>query len=86
MKYDKKSRAIFTITRHLDAWGVEYEGEILDACKTVDEARAAATRRARACQDAGQPCQINVKGERGFFAPRPGAAAEMAGMPEAVEA
>ena len=83
MKYDKKSRAIFTITRHLEGWAVEYENEIFDPCKTMDEARASATRRARECQDAGQPCQINVRGERGFFTARPTVAAE---VPETVDA
>ncbi|MBS0298055.1 MAG: DUF2188 domain-containing protein [Proteobacteria bacterium] len=69
-KSDTQTRAVFTVTPHADGWGVEHEGELLDPCRTMEEARAAATRRARACQDLGRPCQINVSGERGFFAAR----------------
>lgn len=67
---DGQTRAIFTITPHESGWAIEHDGEILDPCRTIEEARAAASRRARACQDVGRPCQINVKGERGFFAAR----------------
>jgi len=75
-KSDTQTRAIFTVTPVAEGWGVEHEGELLDPCRTMEEARAAATRRARACQDIGRPCQINVKGERGFFAARARPSAE----------
>jgi hypothetical protein len=70
LKQDVRSRAVFTVARHLDGWAVEHEGAFLDPCRTQDEARAAANRRARACLDAGRPCQVNVNGETGFFTAR----------------
>jgi hypothetical protein len=75
-KSDLNVRAIFTVTPHLAGWAVEHDGEFLDPCVTKEEARAAATRLARACMDAGRPSQINIAGERGFFAARTKATAE----------
>jgi len=69
-KNDRQARAVFTVTRHPEGWAVEHEGELLDPCRTQEEARAAATRRARACQDGGRLAQINMQGERGFFTER----------------
>ncbi len=86
---EKQTRTIFTITPHGAGWAVEHDGEMLHPCSTVEEARAAANRLARACQDQGQLCQVNVSGERGFFqarvrgAPKPGeeAPASLASAP-----
>jgi hypothetical protein len=70
LKQDVRRRAVFTVARHLGGWAVEHEGAFLDPCPTQDEARAAANKRARACLDAGRPCQVNVRGETGFFTAR----------------
>jgi hypothetical protein len=70
-KSDRLARAVFTVAPHAVGWAVEHEGEVFDPCRTKDEAQAAATRRARAAQEAGRPSQVTVKGERGYFSGRP---------------
>ncbi len=62
-------RAVFTVVKHAGGWAVEHDGEMLDKSIDKEEAKAAANKRARAAQDAGQACQIRVSGEHGFFAP-----------------
>jgi hypothetical protein len=47
---------------------VQHSGAISDACRTKEEAKAAANKLARASQDAGRPCQVRVSGEDGYFA------------------
>ena len=59
-------RAVFTITQHEDGWAVEHDGKFLDASLVRDEVLAAASRRARACNDKGLPAQIRLEGEQGF--------------------
>jgi hypothetical protein len=61
-------RAIFTVARHLEGWAVEIAGEFFDHSRDKEEVKAAANKRARAAQDAGQACQVRVSGEHGFFA------------------
>ena len=60
-------RAVFTVVRHPGGWAVEYLGEITDASPDKEVAKAAANRKARVAQDAGQPCLVRVFGEHGFF-------------------
>jgi hypothetical protein len=61
-------RVIFTVARHDGRWAVEHKGEFSDHSLDKEEAKAAANKRARAAQDAGQPCLVRVSGEHGFFA------------------
>lgn len=61
------SRAVFTITRNRELWAVEYLGEYFDHSADKSEARAAANKRARQAQDAGQACQVRVIGEAGYL-------------------
>lgn len=70
LKQDNDARSVFTVIRHENGWAVEHAGEVYDASPNQDEARAAANKRARACLDAGRPCQVNIAGEPGFFSPR----------------
>jgi hypothetical protein len=74
LKRDSDARAVFTVVRHAGGWAVEHDGAVYDLAHCMEEARAAANKRARACMDAGRPCQVNVAGEPGFFSPRPRAA------------
>ena len=60
-------RAVFTVLRHEGGWAVEHDGEVSDATADKEVAKAAANKRARAAQDAGQPCLVRVVGEHGFF-------------------
>jgi hypothetical protein len=60
-------RNIFTVTRDRDLWAVEYLGEFFDHSPDKSEVRASANKRARAVQDAGQPCQVRVSGETGYL-------------------
>lgn len=60
-------RAVFTVVRHAGGWAVEHDGEVSDATADKEVAKAAANKRARAAQDAGQPCLVRVTGEHGFF-------------------
>ena len=62
------ARATFTVCLMEGCWAVEHEGQIVDRCSSKEEAKAAANKRARAAQDAGQACQVRVTGEAGFFA------------------
>ena len=60
-------RAVFTVVRHSDGWAVEHDGEVSDVTSDKEVAKAAANKRARAAQDAGQPCLVRVFGELGYF-------------------
>lgn len=71
VRTDRQQRAILTVIPHPSGWAVEVDGETFDPSGTKEEARAAASRRAHAFQEAGRPCQINVSGETGFFRARP---------------
>ncbi len=59
-------RAVFTVLRHEGGWAVEHDGEFTDMSVDKEVAKAAANKRARAAQDAGQPCLVRVSGEHGF--------------------
>lgn len=61
-------RTVFTVARHLEGWAVEHDGVITDMSADKEVAKAAANKRAREAQDRGQPCQVRVSGEHGFFA------------------
>lgn len=60
-------RVVFTVARHQDGWAVEQDGVITDRAQDKEVAKAAANKRAREVQDRGQPCQVRVSGEHGFF-------------------
>lgn len=61
-------REIYAVIRHAEGWAVEHGGELFDASRDKEEAKAAAHRRARAASEAGRPCQVRVSGEHGFAA------------------
>lgn len=62
------ARTLFTVLKDERGWVVESAGKILDRRVNKDEAKAAAHRRARTCQDAGKPCMVRISGEHGFVA------------------
>lgn len=59
-------RTVINVTRHPLGWAVEHDGQIYDASRDKEAAKAAANKRARASQDSGRPCEIRIEGERGF--------------------
>lgn len=61
-------REVYAVIRHAEGWAVEHDGEVFDASRDKEEAKAAAHRRARAASEAGRPCQVRVSGEHGFAA------------------
>ncbi len=61
-------RAVLTVLQHEGAWAVELHGEFFGRSRDPDLAKAAAHRRAREMHDAGNPCQVRVSGETGFWA------------------
>lgn len=65
-------RIVLTVSPHDGAWAVERAGEFSGFSSTKDEAKAAAHKQARQLQDSGQPCQVVVAGESGFFTGRIG--------------
>ena len=60
-------RAVFTIMRHNGLWAVEHDGDHFGHSPDKEIARAEAAKRMREMQDSGQPCQIRVTGEHGFY-------------------
>ncbi|MBS0297830.1 MAG: DUF2188 domain-containing protein [Proteobacteria bacterium] len=58
---------IFRVLQHEGGWSVEHDGLISDGSRAKAEAVAAATKRARAALTLGQPVQIRVQGETGYF-------------------
>jgi len=60
-------RIVLTVAPHDGAWAVERGGEYTGLSSNKDEAKAAAHKQARSLQDSGQPCQVVVAGETGFF-------------------
>ncbi|RAK56470.1 DUF2188 domain-containing protein [Phenylobacterium deserti] len=64
---NEPARLTFTVRPHNGGWAVEHAGEYLDSTRNKDEAKAAANKRARAAQDAGQACIVRITGEHGFF-------------------
>ena len=70
-----QAREIYTIARHQDGWAVEHQdGGVTDVSSSREEVQAAATRLARAANDAGRSAQINTRGEAGFYQPTAGVA------------
>jgi hypothetical protein len=61
-------RAVLTVERREGVWRVELEGQHFGHSADKEVAKAAANRRAREMLDAGQPCQVRVSGEHGFWA------------------
>ena len=51
-------RVVFTIAKTEDGWTVEHEGAVLDSSTDRQEMFAAASKLARASQEAGRPAQI----------------------------
>jgi len=51
-------RAVFTIARTNEGWTLEHEGAVLGASHVRQDMVAAASKYARASQDAGRPSQI----------------------------
>lgn len=58
-----RNRTVLTVTKHLDRWAVEMDGEYMDLSSDKEAACAAANRRARAMMDGGEACQVLVSGE-----------------------
>lgn len=53
--------------RHNGLWAVEHDGDHFGHSPDKEIARAEAAKRMREMQDSGQPCQIRVTGEHGFY-------------------
>lgn len=64
-------RVVLSVSPHDEGWAVERDGEFSDVSANKEEACAAATKQARRLIDSGQPCQVVVHGDVGYFA-RPG--------------
>jgi len=56
-------RTVLLVTRVEGVWRVEHEGEPFGHSREKNVTQAAAARRAREMQDAGQPCQVRVLGD-----------------------
>jgi hypothetical protein len=61
---DGPERTVFTVSPHDGGWAVEHDGMVIERSPDKEVAKAAANKRARAAQDAGQPCKVLVWGER----------------------
>lgn len=61
-------RRLFKVAQDGGVWTVQIEDGPLEVYANKDEAKAAANKQARACQDAGTPCRVEVRGELGFAA------------------
>jgi len=51
-------RAVFTIARTGEGWNLEHEGAVLESSAVRQDMQAAASKYARASQEAGRPAQI----------------------------
>lgn len=60
-------RAILTVQRHAGSWVVEHDGEYFGHSPDKEIAKAAAHKRARLMQDGGRACQVQVRGDVGYF-------------------
>ena len=60
-------RAVLVVQRREGVWMVELDGEVFGQSRDQNDAKAAANRRARQIQDTGRACQVQVKGETGFY-------------------
>ncbi len=59
-------RKLFKVGPLGTGWAVQCDDEAHESFDTKEEARAAANKQARACQDAGTPCRVEVRGELGY--------------------
>jgi hypothetical protein len=60
-------RAVLTVQRQAGLWVVEYGGEHFGHSPDKEIAKAAAHKRARQMQDGGRACQVQVRGDVGYF-------------------
>ena len=60
-------RTIFTVVKRDGLWCVEHEAGPFGHSRDKEIAKAAAHRRAREMFDGGQPCEVRVFGEHGFW-------------------
>ncbi len=58
---------IFQVVQTDGAWSVEHEGVLSDRTIYKAEAMASATKLARATSLRGQPAQVRIEGETGYF-------------------
>lgn len=65
MRHDPE-RAVLTVARREGVWCVEHVGEPFGHSSEKQVAQAAAHRRARELLLAGQPCEVQIQGERRF--------------------
>jgi hypothetical protein len=63
-------RAILTVLRHAGTWVVQHDGEHFGHSPDKEVAKASANKRARLMQDSGRACQVQVRGDLGFWAAR----------------
>jgi hypothetical protein len=61
------STLIFRVVRHDGAWAVDHEGRYSNRSRDKAEAIASATKLARSSLGAGQPVQVRVEGEAGYW-------------------
>ena len=52
---------MLTVTKHLDRWAVEMDGEYMDLSSDKEAACAAANRRARAMMDGGESFRFGLR-------------------------
>ncbi len=58
---------IFRVVQHDGAWSVEHQGRYSNRSSDKDVAVASATKLARAALTIGQPAQVRIEGETGYF-------------------
>ncbi len=59
-------RTLIKVAPSGGVWTVQFGDHPPESYGTKDEAKAAANKQARACQDAGSPCRVEINGELGF--------------------
>ena len=67
MKPPMTQPSIFLVVQDGDAWLVEHDGVRSDRTIYKAEAMATATKLARAVSLQGQPTQVRIEGETGYF-------------------
>ena len=61
-------RMLFKVAPSGGVWTVQFGDNPSETYASKEEAKAAANKQARACQDAGTPCRVEITGELGFAA------------------
>ena len=61
------SPLIFQVVQHDGAWSVEHRGAYSNRSPNKAEVVASATKLARAALSIGQPAQVRIEGETGYF-------------------